>query len=139
MLLPVMRFVKPYWSFLALAFLGALGETVADLLQPWPLKLLFDQIFNDRPLPAVISAFVTTTFGQQARDLLYFVLLAVIGIAALNAGSSYIQDFFMPRISHRVIHDLRLQLYWHIQRLSLKYHDERRMGDLLSTLTGDME
>ena len=139
MLRAVTRFVKPYRAFLALAFLGALGETLADLLQPWPLKLLFDQIFNNRPLPAAISAFVTKAFGQQALDLLYFVLFAVVGIAALNAWASYIQDFFMPRISHWVIHDLRRQLYWHIQGLSLTYHDERRMGDLLNTLISDIQ
>jgi ATP-binding cassette, subfamily B, bacterial len=135
----VMRFVKPYRAFLALAFLGALGETLADLLQPWPLKLLFDHIFSHRPLPPQVSSLVTLIFGQQTRELLYFVLATVIAIAALNAASSYMQDFFMPRISHWVIHDVRRQLYWHIQRLSLAYHDERRIGDLLSTLTGDIE
>ena len=100
MLHRVMRFVKPYRAFLVLAFLGALGEAAADLLQPWPLKLLFDHIFSHRPLPPQVSWFVAPIFGQQTQDLLYFVLAAVIGIAALNAASSYTQDFFMPRISH---------------------------------------
>jgi len=134
-----MRFVKPYRAFLALAFLGVLGETAADLLQPWPLKLLFDNIFNHRPMSAATSRLVTTLFGQQPQDLLYFVFAAVIGVALLNSTSSFMQDFFMSRVSHWVIHDLRRQLYWHIQRLSLAFHNEQRMGDLLSTLIGDIE
>ena len=48
---PLLQFIKPYRTLLALALLGVLGETVADVLQPWPLKLLFDNIFADRPLP----------------------------------------------------------------------------------------
>src|SRR5947207_11171022 len=89
MLHRVMRFVKPYRAFLALAFLGVLGETAADLLQPWPLKLLFDNIFNHRPMSAAISRLVTTLLGQQPQDLLYFVFAAVIGVALLNSTSSF--------------------------------------------------
>ncbi|HXJ41913.1 MAG TPA: ABC transporter transmembrane domain-containing protein, partial [Bryobacteraceae bacterium] len=134
-----MKFVKPYRAFLAVAFLGALGETIADLLQPWPLKLLFDQVFSHRPTPPALAAFVTAVFGPQVGGLMAFVIVVVIGIATLNAGSSYTQDIFMPRISHWVIHDLRRQLYWHIQGLSIAYHDAQRMGDLLSTLTADIQ
>src|ERR1043166_1912766 len=139
MLLRVIRFVKPYRAFLVLVFFGVLGETVAELLQPWPLKLLFDHIFVNRPLPAAIDGIVKAIVGREAVGLLYFVLMAAVGVAALNAACSFIQDFFMSRVSHWVIHDLRRQLYWHIQRLSLAYHNERRMGDLMGTLTGDIE
>jgi len=44
----------------------------------------------------------------------------------------------MPRIGHWVMHDVRRHLYWHIQGLSLSYHNEQRLGDLMSTLTGDI-
>src|SRR6266700_116497 len=96
----VIELVRPYRGFLALAFLGALGETVADLLQPWPLKLLFDSVFNHRPLPRGTPEFVARWIGQPTAGLLSFVLLAVLAIAALSAASSWAQDFFMPRISH---------------------------------------
>jgi len=36
------------------------------------------------------------------------------------------------------MHDLRRILYHHIQRLSLSYHDKRRTGDLISTVTSDI-
>src|SRR5437899_1777509 len=116
LLLQVTRFLKPHRILLALAFLGALGEAVADVLQPWPLKLLFDHIFNHQPPPPAISWLVTMFFSPGERSLIYVILLAVLGIAALGAAASYAQDYFLPRISHWVIHDLRLQLYWHIQR-----------------------
>ncbi|MBI1749316.1 MAG: ABC transporter ATP-binding protein [Acidobacteria bacterium] len=133
------RFLKPYRKFLALAFLGALGEAAADLLQPWPLKILFDHIFGNAPLSPGFSAVVRALFGPGVWGIVSFSLVAVLAVALLNAASSFTQDFFMPRIGHWVLHDLRRQLYWQIQRLSIAYHDDRRMGDLLSTLTTDIQ
>jgi ATP-binding cassette subfamily B protein len=138
----LIRFVtclRPYLPFLALALLGALGETASDLLQPWPLKVLFDNIIAGKPLPPMLGGVVTAIFGESAAGVLYFALSAVLAIAVLNGASAFMQDFFMPRVGHWVLHDLRRQLYWHIQRLELAYHDQRRLGDLFSTLTSDIQ
>lgn len=133
------RFLKPYRWYLAAAFAGAVGEAAADLLQPWPLKILFDHVFAHRPLPPAVASALTWLLGKDAVAVLYFALFAVVGAAALSATATFVQDYIMPRVGHWVMHDLRCQLYWHIQRLSLAYHDEKRMGDLLSTLTGDIQ
>jgi subfamily B ATP-binding cassette protein MsbA len=132
-------FLKTYWRYLALAFLGALGGAAADLLQPWPLKILFDHLFSSKPLPLAIRGVVIAMSGPGPRGILLFALWAVLAIAFLNAVSSFLQDYFMPRIGHWVMHDLRRQLYWHMQRLSLAFHEEQRVGNLLSTLTADIQ
>jgi subfamily B ATP-binding cassette protein MsbA len=136
------RFVtclRPYLLFLGLALLGALGETAADLLQPWPLKVLFDNIIVGKPLSPAVGGWVTAIFGAGVGGVLVFALSSVLAIAMLNGASTFMQDFFMPRVGHWVLHDLRRQLYWHIQRLELAYHDERRVGDLFSTFTSDIQ
>src|SRR6266446_6278253 len=61
-----------------------------------------------------------------------------LAAALLGAVASFVQDYLMPRIGHWVMHDVRRHLYWHIQGLSLSYHNEQRLGDLMSTLTGDI-
>ena len=60
-------------------------------------------------------------------------------IAVLSGISTFTESFFTVRIANWVLYDLRRRLYWHIQRLSLSYHDERRVGDLSSTLIGDIQ
>src|SRR5919198_6279801 len=138
----LIRFAKclrPYLPFLALALLGALGETASDLLHPWPLKILYDNVIAGKPLSSGIGSLVTAVFGDGAGAVLYFALSAVLAIAILNGASAFMQDFFMPRVGHWVLHDLRRQLYWHIQRLELAYHDERRLGELFSTITSDIQ
>src|SRR5215813_50719 len=139
MLKTVAKFIRPYLPYLAVALLGALGETAADLLQPWPLKILFDNILRGEPLPPGIAGWVGPIFGPGASGILAFALSAVLAIAVVRGASSFMQDFFMPRVSHWILHDLRRRLYWHIQRLSMTFHDEGRVGDLLSTLTTDIQ
>src|SRR5437867_2130553 len=133
MLLRLGKFIKPYRAYLALALLGALGETAADLLQPWPLKILFDHFLRNRSLPESISRWAGAFAGPGTPGVLRFALCAVLAIASLSATASFVQDFCMPRVGHWVLHDLRRRLYWHIQGLSLAYHNERRMGDLMTT------
>jgi len=132
-------YLRPYRLYVAVAVLGALGEMAADLLQPWPLKILFDHFLRNRPLPESISRWAGPLAGSGTPGVLRFALGAVLAIAILSAAASFVQDFCMPRVGHWVLHDLRRRLYWHIQGLSLAYHDERRMGDLMTTLTGDIQ
>ena len=138
-LLKLARFLKPYRFYLAAAFLAALGEIAADLLQPWPLKFVIDNILKKQPLPHGVARYVAPVFGASDMGILYFALSSVLAIACLGAAASFAQDYLMPRIGHWVMHDLRRQLYWHIQCLSLSYHNEQRLGDLMGTLTGDIQ
>jgi subfamily B ATP-binding cassette protein MsbA len=133
------QFLRPYRVHLAVALIAAFGETAADLLQPWPLKILFDNVFRQKPLPSFLADPVDVVFGAGRSGVLLFVLFAVLGAALLGAVSSFLGDYIMSRVGNWILFDVRRQLYWHIQRLSLAYHDERRTGDLMSTLTGDIQ
>jgi ATP-binding cassette, subfamily B, bacterial len=137
-LLKLARFLKPYRFYLAGALLAALAEIAADLFQPWPLKFVIDNILKKHPLPAGLERYVGPIFGTSDIGILYFALFSILAIACLGAVASFAQDYLMPRIGHWVMHDLRRQLYWHIQGLSLSYHNEQRLGDLMGTLTGDI-
>src|SRR4029077_15357849 len=64
---------------------------------------------------------------------------AVLGIAILDAVSSYTEKYFTTSVGQWVTHDLRRTLYSRIQRLSLSYHDHKRSGDLISRVTSDID
>jgi len=42
--------LRPHWGTLAVAFIAVIGETVTDLLEPWPLKIVFDNVLGSKPL-----------------------------------------------------------------------------------------
>ena len=61
----------------------------------------------------------------------------MVGIALLDALATYTGDLWLKRAGESIAHELRLQMYAHLQRLSLAYHDRRQKGDLVTRLTGD--
>jgi ATP-binding cassette, subfamily B, bacterial len=131
--------LRPHRSVLALAFLAVLGEAGTDLLEPWPLKIVFDYVFGTKHMPAWLSGILAPTFGLSKVGILHFAVVAVIVIAVAGALSSYAEKYLTTSVGQWVMHELRRVLYHHIQRLSLAFHDRRRTGDLISTVTADID
>src|SRR5262245_47565672 len=127
----------PYWKPLTLGIAAVVVEALADLLQPWPLKIVVDLV-GDKRMPAWIAGRVASVFGTDKLAVLNFVAFAVIMIAVLGALSSYVQSLSMTTVGQWVTHDLRSTLYNHIQRLSLSYHDRSQTGDLITRITSDI-
>lgn len=128
----------PHWKALSLAFIAVIGESLADLLEPWPLKIVFDHVFGSKVMPDWLANTVAW-LGEDKFAILNFAVLAVIAIAVLSAISTYFQKYLTTSVGQWVMHDLRRVLYSHIQRLSLSYHDQKRTGDLISTVTSDID
>ena len=124
---------------LVLAFIAVLGEAGTDLLEPWPLKIVFDYVFGAKHVPAWMSGLLRPIFGVDKVAILHFAVLAVIVIAVLGALSAYAEKYLTTSVGQWVMHDLRRVLYHHIQRLSLAYHDQKPTGDLISTVTADID
>src|SRR5437763_13005219 len=128
----------PHWPSLTLAFVAVLGESLTDLLEPWPLKIVFDYIFGSKRMPDWL-AYPVSFIGTDKFSILDFAVIAVVLIAAVGAISSYFEKYLTTSVGQWVMHDLRRVLYSHILRLSLSYHDQKRTGDLISRCTTDID
>jgi subfamily B ATP-binding cassette protein MsbA len=136
--LRVAQLIGAHWKALTMAMVAVLGETLTDILEPWPIKIVVDQIVQSKKLPEWLSGFVSRTFGQDQFAILNFAVAAVAVIAIVGAISSYVEKYLTTSVSQWVSHDLRRTLYYHIQRLSLAEHDEARTGDLITRVTSDI-
>jgi ATP-binding cassette, subfamily B, bacterial len=130
--------LRPHWKALALAFIAVLGETLSDVLEPWPIKVVIDNILQSKKLPDWLAGFVSHTFGHEKLPILNFAVVAVVAIAVVGATSSYVEKYLTTSVSQWVTHDLRRTLYNHIQRLSLSEHDKAQTGDLITRVTSDI-
>jgi len=137
--LKLAHLLRPHRTMLVLAFIAVLGEAGTDLLEPWPLKIVFDYVFGAKHVPAWMSGLLRPIFGVDKVAILHFAVLAVIVIAVLGALSAYAEKYLTTSVGQWVMHDLRRVLYHHIQRLSLAYHDQKPTGDLISTVTADID
>lgn len=131
--------LRPHRKALLLGLLATAGEGVANLLEPWPLKLVFDNVLKSNPLPRWFTSLPPWLGGAEPLAVLRFAALAALLIAAAGALCSYAEKYLTTSVGQWVVHDLRRTLYSHIQRLSLSYHDNKRTGDLISRVTSDLD
>src|SRR5579864_7525463 len=136
--LQIVELLRPHWKVMTLALVAVIGETVTDLLEPWPLKIIIDNLLQSKPLPRLLAGIVGL-IGQNKLAVLNFAVLAVAVIAVVGAISSYTEKYLTTSVGQWVMHDLRRTLYQHIHHLSLAEHDEKRTGDLVSRVTSDIE
>jgi subfamily B ATP-binding cassette protein MsbA len=131
--------LKPHTKFLLLGMVAIIGEGAAGLLEPWPLKVVLDNVLNSRPLHGWLNALIASHLGQNKLAILQFAAAAVLMIAIVGAICSYAEKYVTTSVAQWVMHDLRRMLYYHLQRLSLAYHDNKQTGDLLSRVTSDID
>lgn len=131
--------LRPHLKLLIIGFVAVVGEAVANLLEPWPLKVVLDNVLRSKSTQGWLNTWIIPTFGPDKFGILNFAALAVLAIAIVGAGCSFVEKYVTTSVGQWVTHDLRRTLYSHIQRLSLAYHHHKQTGDLISRVTGDIE
>jgi len=135
--LRITALVRPHWKTLALAVVAVVGETLADVLQPWPIKIVVDNVVQSKRLSPWLEN-ISALIGSDKYATLNLAVAAVALIALLDAFSGYFDKYLTTRVAQWVGHDLRRSVYQHIQRLSLAEHHESRSGDLMMRMTSDI-
>jgi ATP-binding cassette subfamily B protein len=131
--------LRPHLKLLLVGLVAVVGEGIADLLQPWPLKIVLDNVLQSRQIHGWLSPFILKLAGHDKLAILSFAAMAVLAIAVIDAICTYTDKYVTTSVGQWVMHDLRRMLYHHIQRLSLAYHDSKQTGDLISRATNDID
>lgn len=118
------------------SFFALLFETGLRLLEPWPLKYIFDYVL----VPAYNnSSGVADPFGLRPIVLLTFLALATIGIAVVGSVASYLSTYGMSLAVVQILSEVRGSLFDRLQHLSLSFHQQFKSGDLITRVTADIE
>jgi ATP-binding cassette, subfamily B, bacterial len=121
---------------LSIAALCTVLLAFADLLRPWPLKLIFDYILFKKPIPHSLSFMHgLLSHGQIAGIII--ISSGIVAISLLKSFAAYSQTHIVSQIGFRFAHSLRRALFVHLQRLSLSFHARMRSGELLTNITSD--
>ncbi len=117
-----LRYLRPYrwlvvWSILLLPFIAA-----AKLAQPWLLKIAIDSHITAGRME-----------GLPLLSLGYFALILADGLL------TYLEIYLLQYLGQRVMFDLRVELFAHIQRLSASFFDRTPTGGLVTRVTSDVE
>ncbi|HWG17214.1 MAG TPA: ABC transporter ATP-binding protein [Acidobacteriaceae bacterium] len=137
--LNILDLLRPYRRQLWFGLLAIAGESAADLLQPWPLKIVLDNVLHSKGKHGWLNELIDKTAGANPLNVLVFACCAVLIIALLDAVCSYFDKYLTTSVGQWVTHDLRRLIYTQVQRLSLAYHDQQPTGDLISRVTVDID
>lgn len=121
---------------LLLAAVCTVGVAAAELLKPWPLKVILDHGILDKPLPRSLG-FLQGVMASGRIPLLVGASCSIVLIALAGGVLSYFQIFITSSIGYETVYALRRELFAHLQRLSLSFHNRSRSGDLLIKIAGD--
>ncbi len=136
----IRELLKPHHKALALGVLAAVGDGIANLLGPVPLKIVLDNVLKSKAGDGGwLSAFIVSFVGSNKLAVINFAAIAIMVIALFGAFCAYSEKLLTTSVGQWVMHDLRQTVYFHIQRLSLAFHDQKNTGDLLSTVTSDID
>jgi ABC-type multidrug transport system fused ATPase/permease subunit len=114
--------LRPYRSRTILMFAALLAGTAAALAPPPLAKLAIDEGI----VPGDLTTLTWVVVGFLVSALVYW-------------GATYVQTYLVGWVGQRVLQDLRIQLFAHLQTLSVGFYSRRQAGVLISRLTNDVQ
>src|SRR5437773_7212736 len=125
----LLRLAKPFWLHIATFGLLSLLATPLALLAPLPLKIAVDSAIGSRPLPRLLRAFSPATPSHTSALLLAVGLLLAVAIVSQLQGLAV--SLLRTYTGERLLLELRSQIFRHVQKLSLLFHDTRGTAESL--------
>jgi ATP-binding cassette subfamily B protein/subfamily B ATP-binding cassette protein MsbA len=134
----LLGFGLPYRAAFVL-FVGLMVlEILVGLLVPWPLKILVDNVLGGETLPVWAGALANIFSLEGGRiALLVAVCIAGLTIGLLSEFVSLGHTQLQVNIGQRMVLDLQRRLFAHLQKLSLRYHQNTGTGDAIYRLDSD--
>lgn len=126
---------KKYWKLFSVGYAALIAATVMNLLKPWPLKLIFDHILLDKPVPHQIM-FLTSLAGNDKPAMLALLCAGIVVIFFLEGLFTFIRKYFMVAAGERAANDIRQQVFGHLQMIE---SGTGRSADFIVRLTSDID
>jgi len=117
----LLRYVRPYWRVFGLATLAMLVVAGSDYVM------------------ATLVAPLIQNFQQPDPSMMVKLPLMIAGVFLLRGAGTYVSDYGMAWVGHRVVFDLRSAMARHLLRLPTHYYDDQSAGVLISRLTHDAQ
>ena len=138
MLKRAINYLWPYRRQWAAHIVLALTVSGLQLMTPWPMKILVDSVLGDLPLPATIRGTDILILANDKLVLLCVVILSGIVLAALIASLNLLSSRLSILVRQAIVLELKCDLFHALQHQSLRYHNDRRLGDMLYRINTDV-
>jgi ATP-binding cassette subfamily B protein len=118
----LLGYLRPYKPQVAIALAAIIASSVLQLAQPWLMKVAIDNYIARGDV--------------EGMDVIALAFLAILlGSFALE----YLQTWVLQMTGQRIMYDMRMQIYEHLQKLDLKFYDRNPVGRLMTRVTSDVD
>ncbi|NUQ19391.1 MAG: ABC transporter ATP-binding protein [Gemmatimonadaceae bacterium] len=126
------------WPVLAWASVAIVLDAILTVFRPWPLKVVIDRVLAHKPTRVPLVGQWLDHAPYSRMTILYGACATTMLIAISTGLFTYIYTRILGDVGQNFVFVLRRNLFAHMQRLSLRFHDRQRTGDLITRLTGDV-
>jgi len=120
---------KPYWLHMVGTLLLNILAAPLALIMPLPMKLAVDSVLGSHPIPGFLRAVAPRSVLTSPTALLIFIAALLLAIALLRQIQGVLTWVLYTYTGEKLLQDFRANLFRHVQRLSLSYHDSRGTSD----------
>ena len=118
----LLGYLRPYRPQVAIALAAIIAASALQLVQPWLMKMAIDRYIATADLAG-----------------LDWIALAFLATLLASFGLEYLQTWMLQMTGQRIMYDMRMQIYRHLQRLDLQFYDRNPVGRLMTRVTTDVD
>lgn len=131
------RYAKPYWKVILLSIAWVFLRVGVDVLRPWPLKFVVDQVLKGEPIPTRFPFYAQLSHWNSWQLLgvscgMMIVLALAYGLFAWRSSAC------ITSIGQRMTCDIRRAVFKHVQGLPLSFYDRNRTGEVVTRIHTDI-
>ena len=118
----LLEYLRPYWRQVLVALAAIVSASTLQLAQPYLIKVAIDDhiaVGDTRGLGVLAAAYVAILVASFALE--------------------YLQTWTLQMTGQRIMFDLRMQIFGHLQRLDVQYFDRNPVGRLMTRVTTDVD
>jgi ATP-binding cassette subfamily B protein len=118
----LITYLRPYKKFVALALLLILFESVLEVAFPWLTKIAIDRYIA----------------AADMRGLM-FIAAIFVGLLVLKFVFATLQTYTLQNTGQKIMYDMRMQVFQHLQGLSPSFYDRNPVGRLITRVITDVD
>jgi ATP-binding cassette subfamily B protein len=125
----LLSIARPYWPHILGVFALSLLSVPLGLLSPLPLKIAVDSVIGSRPLPSFLEVLLPLAATVSGAGGLLLAVALLVATALLSRLLDLASSLLRSYTAEKLVLSFRAQLFRHVQRLSLSYHDSKGTSD----------
>ena len=134
----LLPYIWPHRGGLAVVLVTMIFEVGLEVLRPWPMKVLVDNVLGKESLPEAAAAWIARLpGGGDPHSLIAWIAVATVLLFLGHSVLSMVSTTAFVSVGQRMVYDLGSDLYAHLKKMSLRFHGKQQVADMVARVTVD--